>query len=135
MAYNRGMSDEDPVHDGKCRDGAARDEAARDEVARPPVTASLIESPWLWACVFLCGALVALQLTGPKFSWRQPQIERQFQARERSGSSMPRGQRTKEYSRTGRPLLTLRPLFLMTGVGLIVAYGMFWWYHVRRAGP
>lgn len=129
MTYNLVMCDDDRVRNGEFRAGAAG-----DEFSRPPVTAALIESPWLWACVFLCGALVALQLAGPKFSWRQPQIERQFQARERSGSSMPRGQRTTEYSRTGHPMLTLRPLFLMTGVGLIVAYGMFWWYHVRQGG-
>ncbi|HEY6565225.1 MAG TPA: hypothetical protein VIY86_12045, partial [Pirellulaceae bacterium] len=74
-----------------------------------PVT----DSPWLWLGVFLMGAMLALVLSQPKFQWRQPQIERQFQARERSGQAVSQGGGPRELSQTGNPMISLRPLLLL----------------------
>ncbi len=94
------------------------------------------DSPWLWLAIFLAGALVALVLTAPRFSWRQPQIERQFQARERSGHAVSANGGFSPLSTTNHPMLTLRPLLIFFTVALFATTFWFWWNrfaHLRRA--
>jgi hypothetical protein len=95
---------------------------------RPPSS----ESPWFWASLFLTFALLALVLAGPKFRWRQPQIERQFQARERSGLSVSARGGPGPLSTTGKPMLSLRPLFVVLELLLAVTWSVWLW---QRFGP
>ena len=90
------------------------------------------ESPWLWVAIFAGGAIVSLLLATPKYQWRQPQLERQFLARQRGGQTVAR--REQPSGELGRPMISLRPLILgLTGVILLLSC-LFWlgkWF--RRA--
>jgi hypothetical protein len=93
----------------------------------------LTDSPWFWLIVFTCGGLAALILTLPKYSWRQPQIERQYQAREISGMSVSPADGRQALSQPGNPMLTLQPLFQFLVITLVVYTILFWWIRKRRA--
>ncbi len=97
-----------------------------------PVRPRSSDSPWFWASLFLTFALLALVVAGPKFRWRQPQIERQFQARERSGLSVSTRGGPGPLSTTGKPMLSLRPLFVVLGLLLAVTWSVWLW---QRFGP
>jgi len=88
------------------------------------------DSPLFWLPVFLVGALLALLLTSPKYSWRQPQIERTYQARELSGHAVSASGGPGEISHSGEAKLTLRPLFLFFGVALFLTTVGFWWWRL-----
>jgi hypothetical protein len=90
------------------------------------------DSPWFWASMFLTGALVAMTLAGPKFSWRQPQIERQFQARQRSGHSVSPSQGPSPYTQSVQPTITLFPLFLVLGLLLTATWSVWIWQRFGR---
>ncbi len=99
-------------------------------VSRPaPVT----DSPWLWLAIFLLGALVALLLTLPKYSWRQPQLERQYHARVTAGQaqevfrSRPAATSTDLAPKRPALLISLRPLALVIVTGMVCASIGFWW--------
>ena len=89
------------------------------------------DSPWLWLGIFIVGALAALVLTAPKFSWRQPQIERQFQARERSGHAVSAAGGYAPLSTTST-MLTLRPLLLFFASALVLSTIAFWIHRFLR---
>ena len=89
------------------------------------------ESPWFWASVFLTGALVALCLAGPRFDWRQPQIERQYQARQRSGHSVSPAAGPTPYSRPGRFLVSLKPLYWILSLLLLLTWSVWMWQRLR----
>ena len=85
--------------------------------------------------MFVSGALIALVLAAPKYSWRQPQIERQFQARERSGRTISARGGPQPLSTTNRPLLSLRPLAILLTAVFVVAGVTFWlvrWKQVKK---
>lgn len=84
------------------------------------------DSPWLWLAIFVIGALAALYLTMPKYRWRQPQIERQFQARERSGHAVSADGGFSPLSSTNSTMLTLRPLFIFFVAALFLLTMVFW---------
>jgi hypothetical protein len=104
---------------------------------RPPQTpkpsATGTDSPWLWLAVFLVGGIVALFLTAPKYSWRQPQIEREYQARERAGVAISAHDGPAPLSRSGNPMFTLRPLLWLLLVALMISTLAFWAYRLRSA--
>ena len=91
------------------------------------------DSPWFWLSIFILGALLALLLTAPKYSWRQPQIERQFQARERSGQAVSRYEGYSPLSTPGNALLTLQPLFAFFTIALFASTIVFWWRKLAAA--
>lgn len=95
-------------------------------------TSRVTDSPLFWLPIFLVGALVALLLTGPKYSWRQPQIERQFQARERSGQAVSAAGGYSPLSTENNAMLTLRPLVWLFTVLLLVATALFWLRRIVR---
>ena len=85
------------------------------------------DSPWFWASLFCAAALVALVLADSKFRDRQSQIERQFQARERSGRTVSAQGGPAPLSTPGRSMITLRPLLLVLGVLLLVTWSVWLW--------
>ena len=89
------------------------------------------DSPWLWLAIFLVGAVVALFLTAPKYSWRQPQLEREYQARERQGLTIPAHDGPQPLSQSGDPMLTLRPLLRFFVIALVVSSVVFWVLRIR----
>jgi hypothetical protein len=91
------------------------------------------ESPWFWASVFLTGALLALCLAGPRFGWRQAQIERQYQARQRSGHAIVPGGNPTPYSQSGRPQVSLGPLYWVLSLALLLSWSMWIWQRLRPA--
>jgi hypothetical protein len=90
-----------------------------------------VESPWLWLAVFLSAAILSLTIISPRFEERQPQIERQYQARERSGYAVSAHQEPEELSQGGRLMIPLRPLQLLLVAGLLVCAMIFWVQRVR----
>lgn len=101
---------------------------------RETIQAPATDSPWFWFGIFLSGALVALTLTVPKYQWRQPQIERIYQARERSGMTISSHDGPQPLSTTGNPLITLKPLMWMLFFVIMVSTAVFWiqWWGQRR---
>lgn len=106
------------------------DDEQRPKPASAP-NVSPTDSPWLWLAIFLVGGIVALFLTAPKYSWRQPQIEREYQARERSGTTISAHDGPAPLSQTGNPMLTLRPLLNMLAIALVICTLAFWSYRLR----
>lgn len=98
---------------------------------------SITESPWYWVYVFSTAGLVGLMLLGPKMLQRQAQEERSFQGRRRA-EEQKRGQTpATPMSDADSTLLTLRPIYLILGGTLLVAWVVFWWQHFgrRRTAP
>ena len=91
-----------------------------------PGKQSPTDSPWFWLNIFVVGALAALMLTAPKYNWRQPQIERQFQARERSGHAVSAHGGYSPLSTTNNSMLTLRPFFIFFTGALVLLTIVFW---------
>ncbi len=104
----------------------------RLEPRTPEAESRVTDSLWFWAPIFIVGAMVALLLTQPKYSWRQPQIERQFQARERAGQSISAHGGYSRLSTTGNAMLTLRPLLIFFSISLFILTFCFWLSRLAR---
>jgi len=52
--------------------------------------APLTDSGWFWATLFSVMALVGIALIGPKWDWRQRQLESRFLGREQAASERQR---------------------------------------------
>ncbi|MEZ6101983.1 MAG: hypothetical protein R3E01_23865 [Pirellulaceae bacterium] len=94
---------------------------------RPAIT----DSPWFWASLFCWGAIVALLLAEPRFRGRQAQIERQYQARQRSGQTVSPNGQYEPISAPGATIFNLRPLLIAVASLMFVSWVVFWWYHMR----
>ena len=92
---------------------------------------SVADSPWLWIAVFVCGALIALTLITPKFQRRQLQLERQYEARQAAGQSV-RGEDAGRATLSGRLIITLKPLFYLLVLALLVLTIVFWSGRIRH---
>ncbi len=91
------------------------------------------DSAWFWLSIFLSGAAVSILLSEPKYSWRQPQIERQYQARQRSGATIAAPDDPTELSQTGRPtIISLRPLKIGIAAAILLATSGFWYFRIRN---
>jgi len=100
-------------------------------VEQPAAVTPLTDSPWFWAYLFVTGALVALVLAGPKYVQRQPQIERQFAARQSGGQAIVGADGPIPASTSDDMILSLRPLYVALAVLLAVAWIGLWWQRFR----
>ena len=100
--------------------------------ARSPIS----ESPWFWACLFASVGLLALWAMGPKYGSRQLKEEQKAQGRMRAAERASGGEMVTEVSSPGNLEIPLRPLYGILAVGLILAWTILWWTHVRpRSHP
>lgn len=99
--------------------------------ARPP----LLQSPWYWLYVFCTAGLIGLVLTSHKLNQRQLHVERNFQGRQRALESRAGLEPVTGLSTEGRTALSLQPLYLALGAGMIAAWVVLWWRHFRRPAP
>ena len=83
------------------------------------------DSPWFWISLFCMGALVSLVLMQARYSQRQPQIERQYQARQQSGHSVEGRAEVTSRHAEGETLVRLEPLIATASLGLLVSWGMW----------
>lgn len=97
----------------------------RMETSRTPPPLS--DSPWFWAYLFATAGLVALWLASGKYSVRQGQIERQFQAREEARLAQG-GKPAKLPVPTSFEQLRvpLRPLYLILAPIVAGCWIVFW---------
>ena len=97
----------------------------------------LSESPWFWAYLFATAALVALFLIGPKYERRQPQLERQFSARQRAGQVSVGPNGPVPLSDEDRQIISLRPIYGIVGALLLLAWIGLWSQRYRKpsCGP
>lgn len=101
----------------------------------PPLP-PLADSPWFWVYTFATFALVLLVLIGPKFEERRAQQERQFQGRARAQQQRLGEEPTVELSTPGHTWLSLRPLYILLGIGVVVGWVTLWWQRWRlRPAP
>ncbi len=91
----------------------------------------LSDSPWFWAYLFATAALVALYLASPRYVDRQPQLERQFSARQSGGQAVVGADGPVPPSTSERMILSLRPLYAMFGVLLACAWIGLWYQRFR----
>jgi hypothetical protein len=62
------------------------DRSAEASFSQPPLT----DSGWFWALMFSLMALVALGVIGPKWDWRQRQLEGRYLGREQAAAERQR---------------------------------------------
>ena len=99
------------------------------DVARQRST--LTDSPWFWAYLFGAAGLVALFLAGPRYIDRQPQIERQFLARQHGGQAVAGANGPVAPSTSDRMIISLRPLYAACTIVFVVAWLGLWWRRFR----
>jgi hypothetical protein len=98
----------------------------------------ITDSPWFWALAFSLMALVALLALSGKYSRRQANIERNYQARERvaekvTAENNPAGAKRiddaeaqRAYASPGDKLIPIWPLAALLGLISIVAAAMLY---------
>ena len=101
--------------------------ASTVEPNRPPIT----ESAWFWLYLFATFGLALLVIMSPKFNSRQAQIERQAQGRSRAIQSQMGHQPSTEMSTADNTIVTLRPLFWILGIALVIGWTTLWWNRFR----
>ncbi len=94
----------------------------------------LTDSPWFWAYLFAAAALVALFLAGPRYLDRQGQLERQFSARQTAGQVVSGRDGPVPPSTGDQLIITLRPLYAIAAVILVVGSLGLWYYRFRPGG-
>lgn len=111
-----------------------------------PASAPATDSPWFWILAFSLMGLFALAVIGGKYSRRQANIERNYQARERvaervtaeaqavnNSVAAPRindSEAQREYASPGNRLIPVWPLAILLGLVSIAAAVML--YRSRR---
>jgi len=91
------------------------------------------DCPWFWISVFATAALGALLVIGPRFSHRQSQIERQFQARERAGQTVGQRETPHNLVTPERTTVTLGPLYVLLGLAVVISWSLFTWRRLHSA--
>ena len=82
----------------------------------------ITDSVWYWVYLFCTAGLIALVLMGPRFSSRQAQIERKYQARQRAAQQMVGEQPRTALSSVESTTITLWPLYLVLGLLFSIAW-------------
>jgi len=95
---------------------------------RTPIT----DSPWFWVYLFGTAALIALALLTPKYGFRQAQIEREFQGRQRAAQNLNGQQPSIALSSPERTLISLRALYFGLAAITMAAWFVFWRTHIAR---
>lgn len=110
---------------------------------RPPVT----DSPWFWVLAFSLMGIIALAALNGKYSRRQANIERQYQARERVaeklgaennpdlGVRIDDSEARRAYATPGDQLIPVWPLAALLSLISIVAAAMLYRGHRGRGRP
>lgn len=101
-------------------------------LAANPSCSAMTDSPWYWIYLFCTAGLIALVLAEPRFSARQAQIERNYQARQRAVQRVAGREAVTPLSTPSDTSITLRPLYVLLGLLLAVAWGRLGWSHFRR---
>ncbi len=119
------------MHLGHYQVNSPEQEPSQDDGAGP-----LTDSPWFWGYLFATAALVALFLTGPKYRVRQPQLERQFSARQSGGQAIAGADGPVAPSTSDDMIISLYPLYITLALVLGIAWFGLWYhrYRVRRPG-
>ena len=97
-----------------------------------PAKAPLTDSPWFWAYLFGAAGMVALFLASPRYVDRQPQIERQYLARQNGGQAITGAEGPVEPSTSSNMIITLRPLYVTCAALLTFAWVGLWYQRFRR---
>ena len=100
--------------------------------SNPTVLPPITDSGWFWLYLFCTAGLVALYLAGPRYTYRQPQLERQFSARQRGGQAVIGTDGPVGLSDANKMIITLRPLYVVLAVILAVAWIVFWRQRTRQ---
>lgn len=93
----------------------------------PKVPQPVTDSPWFWVYLFATAGLIALLLAGNKFDHRQSEIEREFSARQSYGHVLSGEDGPIAPPTPGNQHLTLRPLYLIMSIVLVVGWTTFYW--------
>ena len=101
--------------------------------ARSPARTSITDSPWYWVYLFATAGLIVLTLAGTKFSSRQTQIERAAQGRQRAVQNVSGKEPVTPMSDVQHTQITLRPLYVVLGLLLIVAWTNLGWKYWKRS--
>ncbi len=94
---------------------------------------ALSDSPWFWAYLFCTAALIGLALAAPKYGRRQTQLERQFLARQEGGQAVMGRDGPVAPSNERNVIIPLRPLFMVCGAILVVAWVRLWTQRFRSS--
>ncbi len=118
-----------------------------------PASAPVTDSPWFWILAFSLAGLLALAVIGGKYSRRQTNIERNYQARERvaqrvtaeaqaannsgAASRTDDSEARREYASPGNRLVPIWPLAVLLTLVSIAAAGMLYRQRakVRESNP
>ena len=94
-------------------------------------TTPITDSPWFWACLFASVGAMMLLGFSTKFSSRQAQIERTFQARQLSGQSVSHPATPDTPITHDNTIISLRPILALLGFVAVIAWPLVWW-QLRR---
>ena len=96
---------------------------------------SITESPWYWAYLFCTGGLIALVVVGPRYAQRQTQIEQNGQKRQWAAQLVAGQSPSVSQSESDKLSIPLRPLFLVLGSLLAIAWIKLIGDHFKRRLP
>ncbi|MCH2129597.1 MAG: hypothetical protein MK179_10660 [Pirellulaceae bacterium] len=88
---------------------------------------ALTESPWFWICLFSSGGIVALVLGTERISFRQAQIEREYRARQLSGTTILDEGTEQPLPQPFLTRITMRPLLFGLGIVALLSWTILWW--------
>ena len=96
---------------------------------------SFTDSPWFWVCLFSAAGVVALVLGSARITSRQTQIEREYLARQLSGSVVLNETPPQTSSHELRNRITLSPLLIALGGIVVIAWSLLWWQQRSTGVP
>ena len=88
---------------------------------------SFTDSPWFWVCLFSAGGVMALVLGASRISFRQAQIEREYRARQLSGTVVLANEVEQPLPQSSRTRITIRPLLIALSGIVVIGWSVLWW--------